>query len=143
VMGHSVGEYAAACVAGVLDLETALRLTAERGRCMSGVPGNGAMLAVSGTEDVVMTLLAASGCDVEVAAANATDRIVLSGEVAAIEKAQDLFDLHGIEATLLNVSHAFHSRLMEPAVDEFANSLASATLKSPMCRMVPTGGAND
>jgi len=140
VVGHSVGEYAAACVAGLLDLETALRLVAERGRLMASVPENGAMLSVAAGEERVTQLLAESGSLLEIAAINAPDQIVLSGATVDIERAFDLFVSHDIHVTRLKVIHGFHSRLMAPILDAFRQAFATVEFHPMTVRMIPSGG---
>lgn len=140
VVGHSVGEYAAACVAGLLDLETALRLVAERGRLMASVPEQGGMLSVAAGEERVTQLLAESGIALEIAAINAPDQIVLSGATVDIERALGLFASHDIYVTRLKVIHGFHSRLMEPILDAFRQAFATVEFRPMTVRMIPSGG---
>ncbi|MDS0132461.1 MULTISPECIES: type I polyketide synthase [unclassified Amycolatopsis] len=114
--GHSIGELAAAHVSGVLDLAEAGELVAARGRLMQALPAGGAMVAVQATEDEVAPLLGAGVC---VAAVNGPDSVVLSGaEDAVLAAAADLAG-RGRKTKRLTVSHAFHSPLMEPMLDEF------------------------
>lgn len=120
VSGHSVGEYAAAHVAGILSLEDCLTLVAERGRLMSLADGQGAMLSVRASEAQIRQYLQESDSDLEIAAFNSHDQLVLSGTSAAIELALSGLTTKNIAATKLAVSHAFHSRLMQTASAEFA-----------------------
>ncbi len=143
VAGHSVGEYAAAHVAGLLNLDTCLRLVAERGRLMACAPGQGAMLSVAAGEDAVMRLLAEAAIPLEIAGVNAPDQLVLSGAVTDIDRAADVLAVHGVDAARLKVSHAFHSRLMEPVLGEFSNALAAVEFRPMILRMIPTGGEPD
>lgn len=113
--GHSVGEVTAACVAGMLDLKQAASLVALRGRSMRDCPP-GAMLAVAGSEAEIRELMEASGGRVELAAANAPHEHVLSGTESAVAEVER--HLGGLTGRRLRTSHAFHSRLMEPAVDD-------------------------
>ncbi|MBE8517722.1 SDR family NAD(P)-dependent oxidoreductase [Amycolatopsis sp. H6(2020)] len=114
--GHSIGELAAAHVSGVLDLAEAGELVAARGRLMQALPAGGAMVAVQATEDEVAPLLGAAVC---VAAINGPDSVVLSGtEDAVLAVAAELAD-RGRKTKRLTVSHAFHSPLMEPMLDDF------------------------
>ncbi|WP_149536556.1 non-ribosomal peptide synthetase/type I polyketide synthase [Siccirubricoccus phaeus] len=114
VAGHSVGEFAAAVVAGHLALEDAARFVAERGRLMQALPP-GAMLALRATEAVALRL--AEGLPgLSLAAANGAEAMVLAGETAQIEEAARRAQQHGVLGQRLDVSHAFHSPMMEPVL---------------------------
>jgi acyl transferase domain-containing protein/acyl carrier protein len=113
VIGHSVGEFAAGYVAGVWSLADAARLVATRGRLMGQLAGGGAMVAVGAAEDVVRAALVAGA---EVAAVNAPDAVVLSGDERAVETVAAALAARGARTTRLSVSHAFHSAHMEPAL---------------------------
>nr|WP_322725733.1 SDR family NAD(P)-dependent oxidoreductase [Streptomyces spongiae] len=114
VAGHSVGGITAAHVAGILTLDDACALVAARARLMDALPPGGAMAAVRAREEDVRPLL---GDTVAVAAVNAPDAVVLSGEESALNAVLDRLD--ATQVTRLRVSHAFHSPLMEPMLDEF------------------------
>ncbi|MEM9459721.1 MAG: aminotransferase class I/II-fold pyridoxal phosphate-dependent enzyme [Myxococcota bacterium] len=134
VMGHSVGEYVAACVAGVFDLEDALRLIAERGRLIQALPRNGDMFALRVEISLVRRALEHSGGRVSIASINGPRSVVISGERQAVGRV--LATLPEVEHTKLDVSHAFHSPLMEPILAEYAQAVARVSLREPRLRLV-------
>ncbi|WSC90879.1 type I polyketide synthase [Streptomyces sp. NBC_01754] len=121
LLGHSLGEIVAAHVSGILSLDDACTLVAERGRLMQALPAGGGMLAVQATEADV----ADSGLDI--AAVNGPKSLVLSGDAEAIGRYTARCAEQGRRVSVLTVSHAFHSALMEPMLDEFATVLAGLT----------------
>ncbi|MGW3407440.1 acyltransferase domain-containing protein, partial [Streptomyces zhihengii] len=121
LLGHSLGEITAAHVASILDLDDACTLVAERGRLMQALPEGGGMLAVQATEADV----ADSGLDI--AAVNGPTSLVLSGSLEAIERYAAQCAEDGRRFTVLTVSHAFHSALMEPVLEEFGRVLNGLT----------------
>ncbi len=118
VMGHSVGEFAAACIAGVFSLEDACKLICARGRLMAKLGEPGAMLAVLAPVETISSLLA-TYADVSVAALNGPSSHVISGGAASIGALERGLLERGIGCQLLKVSHAFHSPLMAPMLAEF------------------------
>jgi acyl transferase domain-containing protein len=133
VMGHSVGEITAAHVAGVLTLADAAKVVAARGRLMAGLPAGGAMIAVAAGEAEVAPLLTD---EVAIAAVNGPDAVVLSGAEAPVSAiAQTLAD-QGRRCHRLAVSHAFHSPLMDPVIDDFSKALDAISPKSPRIPLV-------
>lgn len=133
MIGHSVGEYVAACLAGVFDLPDALAVVAARGRLMQAM-APGEMLAVDGPAFVVGSLLGldrGSGAGVEVAAVNGPRSTVLAGEAEAVGRARELLAANGIACNGLLTSHAFHTELMEPCLDEFEAVVAAVRLSKP------------
>jgi acyl transferase domain-containing protein len=133
LIGHSIGEYVAACLAGVMSFEDALRLVVARGRLMASAP-RGAMLAVGLPEADLLALLARSGADL--AAVNGARQCVASGTEAQVAALSQLVAAIGKPARRLPVSHAFHSALMEPILDAFAAEVAKTRLSAPAIPMV-------
>ncbi len=119
VMGHSVGEYVAACIAGVFTLEDGLRFIAERARLMGNLPQNGTMVAVFADATKIADVLKPFADQVSIAASNGPDNTVISGEKSAIQTVVDELTKLGISSKPLVVSHAFHSPLMDSILDEF------------------------
>jgi acyl transferase domain-containing protein/acyl carrier protein/ubiquinone/menaquinone biosynthesis C-methylase UbiE len=138
VAGHSVGEFAAACVAGVWPLESALTLLLARARLMGALPENGAMLAVSAGEAEVAPLLARDG--VELGAINSPRQVVLTGTSAAIQAAADEAKRLGLRAQRLAVQQGYHSRQMEPMLAEFRRVADAVPFNAEpaACRFVST-----
>jgi acyl transferase domain-containing protein/SAM-dependent methyltransferase/acyl carrier protein len=135
VMGHSVGEYAAACVAGVFSVEEGMRLIVERARLMQSLPGDGMMAAVfAGADEVIPCLAGLAG--VEIAALNGPRNVVLSGRRAALEMALARCRAAGMDGRPLDVSHAFHSSLLEPILGEFAAAAAACPCRPPGIKLV-------
>jgi acyl transferase domain-containing protein/acyl carrier protein len=131
VIGHSLGEYVAACIAGILTLEEALALAAERGRLMGELPRNGSMMAVGASEEAAMAVLGALPSAVSLAAVNGPENTILSGRSDQIDEIAARLTLAGIKITPLAVSHAFHSAMMDPMLDAFEVHAATMNFKQP------------
>ncbi|MEU7763653.1 SDR family NAD(P)-dependent oxidoreductase [Nocardia sp. NPDC049190] len=136
VAGHSIGELAAAFAAGVWSLADACTLVAARGRLMGALPDGGAMLAVAVSEAEATELIVGYGDQVSLAALNGPESVVLSGNEDAVRQIQRRLSDAGRKNTWLRVSHAFHSALMEPMLDEFRAVAAGLTYREPLVPIV-------
>ena len=128
MVGHSIGEYVAACRAGVFTLEGALELVAARGRLIGDLPAGGAMLAVHLVESEVAKLVEG---DLSLAAINAPGLCVVSGPLESIERLESAFEEKGVATRRLHTSHAFHSALMDPILAPFGEVVARLRPKAP------------
>jgi len=127
MLGHSLGEYVAACVAGVFSLEDALKLVAVRGKLMQALP-KGKMLSISLPESEIKPLL---NKDISLAAINASNLAVVSGTIEAIAQLEKQLQELSIEYRQLHTSHAFHSEMMEPMLETFQAELQQIKLNPP------------
>ena len=130
VMGHSVGEYVAACVAGVFGLEDGLRLIAARARLMAERTERGQMAVVFGSEEAVASAIVGLEGDLSVAAFNGPENVVVSGRSSAMEKVFAELSRQSVRFKKLPVSHAFHSPLMEPMLPAFYQEASKASFSS-------------
>ncbi|RMH16883.1 MAG: SDR family NAD(P)-dependent oxidoreductase [Acidobacteria bacterium] len=127
MIGHSIGEYVAACLAGVMSADDALRLVAHRGRLMQSLPP-GAMLSVPLPEEEIAELIDAQ---LAIAALNAPGRAVVSGPKEAIDAFAERLAARGVKSRRLETSHAFHSPMMEPILPEFERLCADVAMRPP------------
>jgi amino acid adenylation domain-containing protein len=137
MVGHSVGEYVAACLSGVLSLDDALNLIVARCQLMQSLP-SGSMLAVRSNEDAIKTLIESSGALIDIAAVNSPRLCVVSGSDTAIDSFIESLDSEKIVSRKLATSHAFHSRMLEPMLEAFANRVRNATFHPPAIPYVST-----
>ncbi|MFI1823963.1 SDR family NAD(P)-dependent oxidoreductase [Lentzea sp. NPDC020367] len=134
MIGHSVGEYVAACLAGVLSLADALHLVSQRGSLMQGT-AHGAMLSVDAPHEVLRRFESA---DVAIAAVNTTASGVLSGPDASIERVESALDAEGVSHRRLKTAHAFHSPAMDEVLDRFREVVRTVELNEPQTPYVST-----
>lgn len=132
LVGHSIGEYVAACLSGVFTLEDALSLVAARGRLMQGLP-TGSMLAVPLTEAELDPYLDDRTC---VGVINSESMCVVSGEIEAVARFARTLEEEGVQSRPVQTSHAFHSPMMEPILDAFRDEVAKAQPREPQTPLV-------
>ncbi len=136
VMGHSVGEYVAASVAGVFSLEDGLKLIAHRGRLMQQLPSGGEMVSLMASEAKVREVIAAYNQRVALAAINSPESVVISGASEDIGAICQQLEVEGIKTKRLQVSHAFHSPLMTPILADFEAIADQVTYNQPQIQLV-------
>jgi acyl transferase domain-containing protein/acyl-coenzyme A synthetase/AMP-(fatty) acid ligase/acyl carrier protein len=145
LLGHSVGEYAGAHLAGVFDLETGLALISQRAQLIQSLPLDGAMLAVMTTADDAIERVEPHAATVSVAAINGPRSIVVAGRREQLESLQAVWAEDGVRSRFLPVSHAFHSPLLDPIVERFNKLASSFDYQAPNVPLVSnvTGAFHD
>ena len=136
VMGHSVGEYVAACIAGIFSLEDGLKLIAHRGRLIQSLPQKGKMMATLIDEELLESLIQPFSDKIAIAAFNGSNNFVLSGDGDSIDQIFSAMQAKDIPAKFLEVSHAFHSPLMQPMLGEFKKITDEINYNQPKIDMI-------
>jgi acyl transferase domain-containing protein/NAD(P)-dependent dehydrogenase (short-subunit alcohol dehydrogenase family) len=136
VMGHSIGEFTAACVAGVFSLEDGLRLVAERARLMQALPAGGLMAAVFASPARVTSAIQTWAGRVDIAALNGPANVVISGDEPAVRAVMNELAAAGVQSKALATSHAFHSPRMEPILDKLRRAAESVACSTPQVDFV-------
>ncbi|MDJ0763008.1 MAG: SDR family NAD(P)-dependent oxidoreductase [Myxococcota bacterium] len=136
LLGHSVGEYSAACIAGVFDVETGIKIIAKRAELMSDLPSRGVMYAVTAPLEVVEKTIGRRSKTVDIAAINGESSLVLSGEELGVKDLAWELESSGYNTKKLTVSHAFHSHLMEPIMNEFGDFIQKYKLRAPKVKLI-------
>lgn len=131
LIGHSVGELTAACIAGMLSLPDAVKLVAQRALHMGRIPSGGAMAVIKADAEYVERRIHERASAVNTAAINGKKNVVISGEKAAVEELMTNFEEAGISCQRLAVSHAFHSRLMDPILGPFESAIWNLSIAPP------------
>ena len=133
MLGHSIGEYVAACLAGVFSLEDALSLVAARGRLIGSLPAGGGMMAVHASEADTKSMLVDG---LFLATINAPELCVVSGPLAALDVMEKAFEAKNVSTRRLHTSRAFHSGLMDPILEGFEAEVRKVALHAPKSRVV-------
>ena len=136
VMGHSVGEYVAATVAGVFSLEDGLKLITQRASLVQNLPIIGAMLAIMADVTTVRQIIEQDLLKIDIAAINHRRNTVVSGEKKAVEVLKELLEKQNIRTQYLTVSHAFHSRLMSPILEKFEQVARQINYQTPQIPLI-------
>ncbi|MEO0834660.1 MAG: type I polyketide synthase, partial [Cyanobacteria bacterium J06642_3] len=136
VMGHSIGEFVAATIAQVFSLEDAIKLVANRGKLMQGLTANGEMYVIQASEEEVNNVIKTLSGKIAIAAINTFENTVISGEIKAIDQAIAIFNDKKLKTTKLQVSHGFHSPLMESILPAFTKVAESINYSIPQIPFV-------
>jgi acyl transferase domain-containing protein/acyl carrier protein len=138
VMGHSLGEYAAACVAGVFSLEDAIKLTAAQDRILAKLSPAGVMVSVLAGPDAVLPLLQKENRRVVIAALNSSRNTLIAGPNVSVDRVCAALNRQGIETIQISTACAYHSPLMEPAIAEWENAVQSIAYARPQIPLIST-----
>lgn len=136
VLGHSIGEYAAACIAGALTLEDAIKLVAQRAKLMESLENAGGMVAVFSDEQTVRQAIVGHEKNLDVAVMNSSGNTVVAGDKVALQQALEGLRASGIQTVPLRVTHAFHSPLMDPMLDQYQTYAQAIPVSSPKLHYV-------
>ncbi|RYY77824.1 MAG: acyltransferase domain-containing protein [Moraxellaceae bacterium] len=136
VFGHSLGEYAAACIAGVFSAEQGFKIVAQRSRLLESLGNIGGMLVINGDQQYAQQLIDKTNTDLSIAALNSSTNTVVSGTREAIDQLQQLAVDAGANATRLNISRPGHSYLLEPLLDRFEASLVDVVFAVPVTPLI-------
>ncbi|TWT98712.1 type I polyketide synthase [Neorhodopirellula pilleata] len=129
MMGHSIGDYVAACEAGVFSLADGLKLIAHRGRLVQSLPRDGMMAVIFADRERVADLILPYGNEVAIAAHNGPENVVISGRAVIVNELISQFDALGVKSRMLEVAHAMHSPLLDPILDEFEHHVGEVEFK--------------
>ncbi len=147
VLGHSVGEYAAACVAGIFSIEDGMKMVCKRGQLMQKLPESGSMMAVFTETATLKEIVDNTTLQVDIAAINSPGQVVVAGSDKDLDAFSKLLARDTIKTKMLTVSHAFHSSLMEPMQEQFRDFLQHITFSKPklplISNMTATWATND
>ena len=136
VVGHSLGEYVAACVAGVFSLEDGLNVVAQRAALMQSLPEQGKMVAIYGDVAKTIECIKSGIGNVSIAAINSSDSIVISGDNAGVDSILKIVADEAVQVKQLDVSHAFHSPLMKPIEKRFLEVVSAVKLNVPTIKII-------
>ncbi len=139
VLGHSLGEYVAAVVSGIFSVEDGLRLVCARARLMDGLAargGSGAMRSIMASAERVARELAGYEAEVAIAAVNGPESVVISGVAATVARVAEKLEGEGVRTRALEVTHGFHSPLLEPILEEFEQSAREVKYHAPKIRII-------
>lgn len=136
VLGHSIGEYAAACIAGVLTLEDAIQLVAQRAKLMETLGNAGGMVAVFSNEQTVRQAIVGYEKTLDIAVLNSSGNTVVAGDKAHLQEALESLRILGIQTVPLRVTHAFHSPLMDPMLEQYQSFAQNVSASAPKLHYV-------